>query len=458
MVAQTIGRVPLSDVTRSRLTVAALGLAVGLVLSDSSIVILALPEILDRFRVPIDEVSWVLTLFNLVLALVALPAAYLARRRAPGAVCSLGLAVFAAASLGCALSPSFGWLLAARGVQAVGGAAAVCAALELLAVAVGSERRAAAVWAAAGGLGAAAGPAIGGILTDTISWKAIFVAQVPLALAALALVPHRAHTADHGGKAAGRPAPAANLALALLSAALTAALFLIVLLLINGWGHSPLSAAVIVSVMPLAALAGYRLLPATGTPRMRGAAGAILVGGGLAALAVLPGASWGWLIAPQLAIGAGLALAIGALTEEALAGRSPIAIHGGWTIASRHAGVCIGLLLLTPIFTGDLTDQQHAAELAGTRIILDSKLGLSDKLDLGNALVEQIQSGPITRPPDLHPAFEKVGRSAEASRLEAAIQDQVDRAVTHAFSASFLVAALLAMLAALPLAWARVRP
>jgi predicted MFS family arabinose efflux permease len=78
MVAQTIGRVRLSDVTRSQLTIAALGLSVGLVLSDSSIVILALPEILDRFRVPIDEVSWVLTLFNLVLALVALPAAYLA--------------------------------------------------------------------------------------------------------------------------------------------------------------------------------------------------------------------------------------------------------------------------------------------------------------------------------------------------------------------------------------------
>ena len=131
--------------TRSRLTVAALGLTVGLVLSDSSIVILALPEILDRFRVPIDEVSWVLTLFNLVLAVVALPAAHLARRRAPGVVCASGLALFAAASLGCALAPSFAWLLTARGAQAVGGAAAVCAALELLAVALGSERSAAAV-------------------------------------------------------------------------------------------------------------------------------------------------------------------------------------------------------------------------------------------------------------------------------------------------------------------------
>jgi hypothetical protein len=106
---------------------------------------------------------------------------------------------------------------------------------------------------------------------------------------------------------------------------------------------------------------------------------------------------------------------------------------------------------------GDLSDQQQAAELASTRIILDSKLGLNDKLDLGNALVDQIQGGPVTRPPDLHPAFQRVGASAETHRLEAAIQDQVDRAVTHAFSASFEIAALLAMVAALPLAWARAR-
>jgi MFS family permease len=310
------------------------------------------------------------------------------------------------------------------------------------------------VWAAAGVLGAAAGPAIGGALTDAISWKAIFFAQVPLALLALALVPRRTR-AIREPVPAGRPAVAANLALALLSAALTAALFLVVLLLINGWGHSPLAAAAIVSVMPLAALAGYRLLPAIGEPRMRGAAGAMLVAGGLMALAILPGAAWGWLIAPQLAIGAGLALAIGALTQHALAGRSPLAIHGGWTIASRHAGVCIGLLILTPIFTGDLADQQHAAELAGTRIILDSSLSLSEKLNLGTALVDQIRSGPITRPPDLHPAFRSM-HTATGRQLEHAIQDQVDRAVTRAFSTSFLVAALLALAAALPLArWRR---
>jgi len=429
--------------------VAALGLAVGLVLADSSVVILALPDILDRFNVAIDSVAWVLTLFNLVMAIAAVPAAMLSRRVAPGRVCSAGLVVFAAASLGCALSPSFAWLLTFRGVQAIGGAAAVCAALELLSTVMRYESRAVAVWAAAGAVGAAAGPAIGGALTQAVSWEAIFFVQVPLALLALVFVPRNIPAAH--ADPPGRPAIGANLSLALLSAALTAALFLIVLLLINGWGHSPLEAAAIVTVMPLSAAGAYFLTPPGIRPRMRAISGAILIAGGLGALALLPAAEWAWLIPPQIAIGAGLALSLGALTEDALGGRSPLAIHGGWTLASRHAGVCLGLLILTPIFTGDLTTQQTRAELAGTRLILDSPLNLSQKLALGTAIVDQITSGSVTRPPDIGPAFDKIGDVPGKAALESAIQDQIDRAVTHAFSRSFLVAALLALAAAIPL-------
>ena len=126
-----------------RRTVVALGLIVGLVLADSSVVILALPDILDHFNVSIDHVAWVLTLFNLVLAVVAVPAAYLSRRFAPSLVCSAGAAAVRSGLAGLrAGAPTSTWLLVSRAVQAVGGAAAVCAALELLSTVAGSEKRA----------------------------------------------------------------------------------------------------------------------------------------------------------------------------------------------------------------------------------------------------------------------------------------------------------------------------
>ena len=110
-----------------RLQTICLALAVGLVLSDSSIVVLALPDILVRYSLSIGGVAWVLTGFNIALAVVAVPVAHLVRRRAPGVLLLVGLAVFAAASLTCALAPSFEVLLIARGVQAIGGAIAVTA-------------------------------------------------------------------------------------------------------------------------------------------------------------------------------------------------------------------------------------------------------------------------------------------------------------------------------------------
>ncbi|HEY6145982.1 MAG TPA: MFS transporter, partial [Solirubrobacterales bacterium] len=184
--------------TSARPRVAALALAVGLVLADSSIVVLALPEIYRELDTSITGVTWVLISFNLVIALAAVPAALFARRVGPGRTAAVGLAIFAGAGLACGLADNLSTLIAARCVQAIGGAAAVTAALELLPATVGSERRAATVWAAAGATGAALGPAVGGLLTELVSWQSIFLIQVPVALIAavpiLSVAKHEAAT------------------------------------------------------------------------------------------------------------------------------------------------------------------------------------------------------------------------------------------------------------------------
>ena len=199
------------------------------------------------------------------MALAAVPAALIARRAGPGRTAAVGLAVFAGAGLACGVADELSTLILARCVQALGGAAAVTASLELLPATVGSERRATVIWASAGATGAALGPAVGGILTELISWQSIFLLQVPVALAAavpiFSVARHEAATGiiDTELRQTGRPHLWANVALAMVSAAIAAALFLLVLLLIEGWRLSPIGAAIVVSVMPLAAILGSRL-------------------------------------------------------------------------------------------------------------------------------------------------------------------------------------------------------
>ncbi|HWC07600.1 MAG TPA: MFS transporter, partial [Solirubrobacterales bacterium] len=108
--------------------VAALALAVGIVLADSSIVVLALPEIYRELDTSVAGVTWVLISFNLVMALAAVPAAHIARRVGPGVAAAIGLAIFAGAGLACGLADNLTTLIVARCVQALGGAAAITAA------------------------------------------------------------------------------------------------------------------------------------------------------------------------------------------------------------------------------------------------------------------------------------------------------------------------------------------
>ena len=446
---------PTSPLAHRTGAVAVLSLAVAVVLGDSGVVTLALPEILRDFGAQVGGVAWVLIAFNLVLALLAVPAARLCVRRDPAVATAGGVIAVAAATTVCAVAPSLGVLIAARAAQAAGGAVVIVGSLELLVCATGTERAGVGRWAAAGVAGAALGPVVGGLLTWAFSWRAIFVVQIPAVLlllpAAIALrgrVPRRQTKLE---TSPDRPHVLANLALALLSAALTAALFLLVLLLVDGWDRSPAVAAVAVTAVPVAALlAGPVFRGVRAGTRSEAVAGSVLIAGGLAGLALLPGAKLVWTLAPQVLIGLGLGLSVDSLTVAALRDRSPRALHGGWTIAARHAGVVAGLAILTPIFTADLRHAETPAKEAIASLVLDAPLPASTKLDLAGQLGSRLVA-ERGRVPDLRPAFKAVrvpaAQAPAAAALERGLEDQLKRAATSAFRTAFLVAAGLALLA-----------
>jgi MFS family permease len=437
-----------------RIRTALLGLGVALALADSSIVTLALPEILGQFDVAITTVAWVLTSFNLVLALVVVPAAYVSRRL-PRQSFAVGVLVFAAASLACGLAPSFDVLVGARCVQAIGAALLVTAALDLLASARGNEG-ALRVWVTAGVVGAAVGPAAGGILTEALGWESIFLVQVPLALALLLAL--RGHAVEPVVAPAGRPSVSANAALLLVAGGLVAALFLVVLLLVDGWAMSPAAAGLVVTVMPLTAVAVGRLRPRSLGPVQGAACGVILLAGGLAALGLLPRSGWAWTIPPQILIGAGLGLTVVGLTELAVERRPDQVVHGGWTLAARHAGVVFGLLLLAPVLTNALEKNRDEAIRAGAAVVLDSEIPPLDKLGVAqDVLAEVDRANDVGKLPDVERALADRPRDAEWRALLSGLEEQLDRAVTNAFSGPFFLASVLTLCALVPLVFVRRR-
>jgi MFS family permease len=453
-----------------------LALSVGLVLSDSSVVTLALPAILREFDTSVPAVAWVLISFNLALATAAVAGARLVRAGRARVAFAAGIVAFAVASLACAAAPSLGMLVAARAAQGVVGAIVVAAALELLLRRTRRDR-AVALWAAAGVLGGAVGPALGGYLTQAFSWEAMFALQAPVALVGLVGMRGASASPAPASMTARPPVRAAPLvALALVSAALAAALFLLVVLLIEGWRRSPGQAALVVTVMPLAALVAGRWARehhglAPGSSAKVALPGAVLLAGGLAALGLLPGSGAAWTIAPQLAIGSGLGLALGALVGGMLGdgdgdGDGDVTRPAAWTIAARHAGIVAGLLVLTPIFAADLDAVVDPAQRAGLALVLDAPLELDAKIALARALDAELRGTADQELPDLDAAFARVRFAARdrgaVAQLRDDLDDELDRAATAAFSRSFLAAALLALLAAaaaaVALALARSRP
>src|SRR5918995_2738840 len=241
----------------------ALGLAVAVAFADSSIVVLALPELFLDFQTTIPDVSWVVTGYNLAVAVAIVAVVPLQGRVRTGRLAVAGLALFLAASVLCAVAGDLARLVGGRVAQGVGAALVLGASLPVFVALTGNRERAIGIWVGAGAIGTALGPALGGALTSAFDWRAIFIVQAPLAAAALAAALHPRVRALRPERLQlrGRIPLGASVGLALVYAALVGALFLAVVLVVTVWGYGPLAGAGIVSALPIAA-AGVQPLSA----------------------------------------------------------------------------------------------------------------------------------------------------------------------------------------------------
>ncbi len=170
---------------------------------DGSVVNVALPAIQSELNVSVQGAQWVVNGYMLMLGALILVGGSAGDRFGRRRVFASGIAVFTAASIGCGLAPNATVLIAARVVQGVGGALLVPVSLAIISAAFPAPERGKAIgtWAGFSAVATALGPVLGGWLVDTVSWRAIFFVNVPIAVIALGIafrhVPESRNPSEH---------------------------------------------------------------------------------------------------------------------------------------------------------------------------------------------------------------------------------------------------------------------
>src|SRR5688572_24865014 len=179
------------------LAVAVLGS--GLAFLDGTVVNVALPDIGRDLDASTAALQWILNGYLLTLASVILLGGSLGDRYGRRRIFVVGVALFSAASLLCAISPNAEFLVGARLLQGVGGALLTPGSLAMIEASFRPADRAPAIgaWSGLGGVAAAIGPLLGGYLVEAVSWRAIFLINIPLgAFVAVAATRHVPETRD----------------------------------------------------------------------------------------------------------------------------------------------------------------------------------------------------------------------------------------------------------------------
>ncbi|ONI73387.1 hypothetical protein ALI144C_46645 [Actinosynnema sp. ALI-1.44] len=158
-----------------------------ILLVDVTIVTVALPDIASDLQASLTGMQWVVDAYALALAAIVLASGALADQIGRKRTYLGSLVVFGVASLACGLAPSTEVLVVARAVQGVGGAAMMATTMAILNVVYHGRDRGIAlgIWGVVAGVASALGPVVGGVLTEFIGWRWIFLINIPVVLLAL---------------------------------------------------------------------------------------------------------------------------------------------------------------------------------------------------------------------------------------------------------------------------------
>src|SRR5262249_41139745 len=160
-----------------------------MVVLDALVVVTALPRMQHDLHVGIPTLQWTVNAYGITVAAGIITAAALGDRLGRRRIFVCGVALFTLASAACALAPSASLLIAARALQGLGGATVLPPSLTVLTTAFPAERRGmiVGVYGGLAGLAVAAGPLVGGAVTEGLDWHWIFWLNVPLGVAATPL-------------------------------------------------------------------------------------------------------------------------------------------------------------------------------------------------------------------------------------------------------------------------------